>query len=394
MTRAKRKETPDSGLGAVRGLYLIEQPSGKESWAFRYRFAGRPSKFTFGPISRKEARVLAHKAIYDLANDIDPAAKRRALRAANRKAKPANLDLVEIVAAQFLKRHCGNLKPATQREAGRYMSKIVTAWRGRALSSITRPMIHALLDSISDSGFPVAANRTLAWMNNLCNWAISRGLLEANPCVGIHRPATETARARILSDEELAAVLKAAEALEPPCYGAFVMMMVLTGQRRTEVSGLVWSEIDFDKKIWVLPPGRAKNGKAHEIPLSNATLAILNALPRLCDFVFSSTGRGPIRGHDQIKKTIDKLTPDIPAWTFHDIRRTFASGCARLGVALPTIEKLLNHVGGSFAGVAGIYRRHTFADEKRLAVESWSRHVEGLMTGKANSNIVPMRGRS
>jgi hypothetical protein len=200
----KRKETPDFGVGAVRGLYEVTQPSGRKSWAFRYRFGGKSSKYTIGPspeISRKEARIFAHKAIIKRAEGIDPAAERRAQREANRQPKAINLYLVEVVAARFLKRHCAKLRPATQAEAKRYMARITKAWEGRPLSSITKPMIHALLDSITDAGKPVAANRCLTWFGVLCNWAMQRDIIKASPCAGIERPTEETARARILRAE-------------------------------------------------------------------------------------------------------------------------------------------------------------------------------------------------
>jgi hypothetical protein len=238
--RIKRKETPDFGKGAVRGLYEIEQPSGKLSWAFRYRFAGRPSKFTIGPspeIDRKNARLIAHEAIVSVAKKTDPAAEKRTARELNRKPKPADLDFAETVTAQFLKRHVAGLGEKTQREVARYMGEIVKAWGGRRLSEITKPQIHALLDSVVDRGSPVAANRMQAWLSCLFTWAIKRGTVAANPCIGLDRPALETARDRALGDDELADLWRAADALEHP-YNAFLHTLVLTGQRVREVAGL------------------------------------------------------------------------------------------------------------------------------------------------------------
>jgi integrase len=171
-------------------------------------------------------------------------------------------------------------------------------------------------------------------------------------------------------------------------------LLVLTGQRRREVSELRWQEIDLGTKLWTLPAARAKNSIEHSIPLSDRTVEVLRGLPRIDDsqFVFTLSGRAPIRGTQLVKRRIDALMPpDTQPWVLHDIRRTVASGMARLGINLPVIEKFLNHVSGSFAGVVGVYQRHSFADEKRAAMAAWARHVEQIATGEAG-NAVQLRG--
>ena len=145
-----------------------------------------------------------------------------------------------------------------------------------------------------------------------------------------------------------------------------------------------WGELDLEAKVWTLPAARAKNHQEHTVPLSGLTVEILRAMPRIGEFVFSFTGSGPISAFDLIKKRLDRLMPPSTApWVLHDIRRSVASGMARLGVNLPVIEKILNHVSGSFAGIVGVYQRHSFADEKRSALELWSRHVAAVVNGEA-----------
>jgi integrase len=155
-----------------------------------------------------------------------------------------------------------------------------------------------------------------------------------------------------------------------------------------------WSEIDLAAKLWTLPGARAKNGKEHSIPLSKAVCSILKSISRIkgCDFVFTVNGRGAFTGHHNIKRRIDKLIPPgTPPWVLHDIRRTVATGMAALGVALPVVERLLNHVSGSFAGIVGVYQRFDYAEQKRGAVELWAQHIERLVTGEAGDNVVPLR---
>src|SRR3984893_10885497 len=153
-----------------------------------------------------------------------------------------------------------------------------------------------------------------------------------------------------------------------------------------------WKEIDLDAKLWTLPAVRAKNSIEHAIPLSDWTVEILKAFPRIADseFVFTINGRNPIRGTHIVKRRIDRLAPPMPPWVLHDLRRSVASGMARLGVNLPVIEKLLNHVSGSFAGIVGVYQRHSFADEKRTAMAAWARHVESIVSGGAAANVVEL----
>jgi integrase len=387
---ASRREVPD---GDVRGLYLQIFPSGKASWAFRYRFGGRTRKLTIGAspeIGLKDARDLARAAHLQIASGEDPGAAKQAARTAT-KALPAR-DMVEKVAAQFLARHVKNLSAATRIEVGRIVAKeILPTFRGRRLSEIKRPDVIEWLDAIVDRPAPIAANRALGWLKGLYNFAVERGILDVSPIAGIKAPAAETARDRILSDEELKAVWEAADALEP-VYAGFIKLLILTGQRRSEVANLSWSEIDLDAKLWTLPAARAKNSIEHSIPLSDQAADILRSLPRIAgsEFVFTINGRNPIRGTHLVKRRIEKLGPPIPPWVLHDIRRTVASGMARLGVNLPVIEKLLNHVSGSFAGIVGVYQRHSFSDEKRAAMQAWARHVEAIVSGEAAANVVEL----
>jgi len=388
-----RRDVPD---GEVRGLYLTVFPSGKASWVFRYRIAGRTRKLTIGTspeIGLKDARDLARKAHVQVANGgDDPGAAKLAAKAAART--PVGHDLVERVAAQFLARHVKGLAPATRVEVERIIAKeIVPAFRGRRLSQLGRADVHNLLDAIVDRGAPVAANRILAWLKGMCNFAIERGLIEISPCARIKPPGgQETPRDRVLSDDDLRAVWQAADALEPP-YAAFIQLLVLTGQRRSEVAKMTWSEIDAVSRVWILPAARAKNGVEHTIPLSDQAIDILGQLPRITssEFVFTINGRQPIRSFHLIKGRLDALMPpDTSSWVLHDIRRTVASGMAWLGVNLPVIEKLLNHVSGSFAGIVGVYQRHSFADEKRTAMAAWARHVQAIVSGEAAANVVEL----
>jgi len=390
-----RREVPD---GLLRGLYLVLQPSGARSWAVRYRNrAGTPRKHTLGTypaIDLRSARELAQQALIEVAKGSDPAADRKAARTGAKV--PTDRDLVEKVAEQFIERYAkANTK--SWPEAKRILDREVVAhWRGRHLGAIGRADVHELLDGVVDRGSPVMANRVLAAVRKMCAWSVDRGIITASPCTGIKAPTAERSRDRVLSDDELRGVWMACDAIGWP-FGALVKILLLTGQRRDEVGKMRWSELDLDGKTWTLPRERAKNGMAHVVPLSEPALAIITALPRIgaSDYVFTVTGKTAVSGFSNAKDRIDALLAasqgePVPAWVFHDLRRTCATGLARLGTALPVVERVLNHVSGSFGGIVGVYQKHGFADEKRHALDTWGAFVERLV-GEPGANVVVLK---
>jgi integrase len=146
---------------------------------------------------------------------------------------------------------------------------------------------------------------------------------------------------------------------------------------------MCWSEIRGT--VWTIPGNRTKNGRAHEVPLSAAAQSLLAQTPRIAggDYVLTTNGTAPITGFGLAKRQLDEIAPIIPRWTFHDLRRTLASGLARLGQPVHVIEAILNHRSGTISGVAAIYNRHQYLEEKRAALEEWAQHVLTL-AGSAN----------
>ena len=259
----KRREVPD---GKVGGLYLIVQPSGVKSWALRYRVDGFPKKLTIGPypaLGIATARKRAQEALGDVASSKDPAALKQATRAAARAEREAELDRVERVVESFVEKHA---KPKTKdwRETERMLAnEIVGRWSGRRLSQISRAHVHEMLDEIVDSGRPIRANRVFAQFRKMCNWAISRGIIDRSPCTGLTAPSSETRRDRVLSDDEVKFAWQAFEAIGWP-FGPIGKVLLLTGARRDEVASMRWAEVDLAAKAWTLPasrPFRASKGK-------------------------------------------------------------------------------------------------------------------------------------
>jgi integrase len=390
-----RREIAD---GKESGLYFVLQPSGGMSWALRYRFGAKPRKYTIGPypqISLAKARAEASRAKASIADGIDPGAAKTAAKRAEKAAREEETDLVERVVETFVARYVKpKQKAATARETERCLNReIVARWRGRRLSKISKADVHELLDSIVDRGAEIQANRTFAAVRRMCNWSIERGIISASPCAGIKPPTPERSRDRVLTDGELKAVWEAAEAIGWP-FGPMVQLLMLTGQRRSEVAGMGWAEIDFDARTWTLPKERSKNSRAHAIPLSQQAIAILRALPRIAGkqgLVFTTSGETSISGHSRAKDRLDaELPADMPEWTLHDLRRTFASGCAKLGIAVHVVEAVLNHRSGTIRGVAAVYNRYDYSIEKRAALEAWGRYVEAIVTGETAQNVIEL----
>jgi len=304
----------------------------------------------------------------------------------------ADRDSIENVVQTFIDRYAkANTRETTWKETERLLKKdVVPAWTGRRVQELTRGDVIDLLDQIVDRGSPIAANRTLAAVRRMLAWCAERGIIASSPCHGVKPPSGEHSRDRVLSDDEIRTIWISAEKMGYP-YGPLTQLLMLTGQRRDEVAEIRWSEIDLAARTWTLPKERVKNATAHQVPLSAMAIAVLSRLPRIhsrAAYVFTADGEKPTTSFSRPKQRLDRLVVECAAtvaaepvahWTFHDLRRTAATGMARLGVNLPVIEKVLNHTSGSFGGIVGVYQRHSFAEEKRAALEAWGQFVEGLV---------------
>jgi integrase len=345
------------------GLYLIVHPGTQnKTWAVRCRQNGRPRKFTIGryPVyGLAEAREAAARILRTVSEGRDPG-------------RP-NAGSVDATIAQFLERHARRkYRPSTLREVSRTFDRALAAWRGRRLDSISKGDVRDLLDSIAA---PAASNQALKQIKRLFNWAVSEDLLKTSPLIGLQKPHAEKSRDRVLTDDELRNVWKAADAAGY-AFGDFVKVAILTGQRPGEVSGMRREELYGD--TWILPSERVKNKKSHSVPLSRQALAIIEGAPRISNEYVFSHGAKPLRGYHPAKLALDKAS-GVSGWTLHDLRRTCASGLAKLEISIAVIEQVLNHRGGSLAGVAGVYIRHRFEKEKRAALQQWADHVERLV---------------
>ncbi|HZZ21157.1 MAG TPA: site-specific integrase [Roseiarcus sp.] len=378
------------GLG-VRVTELARKGSllGK-SYLAQYLLGGIKRRIPLGScsaISLAAAREAVRAILGDVAKGRDPAAERKE---AARQASSQALTL-EALLEQWRA-----LKLADRRE--RYAAEAVRALKHafpkhlRApADDLDRAAVIRVLDALARDGKSAMARATAAYGRSCYQWAAKRGSLAVNPFMGLSL-AADVKRERVLTDDELRSIWRATAGPGP--FNAIVRMLVLTGQRRGEV-GMTWDELAPDLSAWTIPSVRTKNGVAHIAPLSPQARAILRVCPQFDDSALVFPGlRGPFAGFDKAKAALDRAS-GVEDWRLHDIRRTVATGLQRLGVRLEVTEAVLNHIAGSRAGIVGVYQKHTWADEKRAALNAWGEHVAVIVEGRtAAGNVTQLRRSS
>ena len=351
------------------GLALRISYGGGKSFVFFYRVGKKLKRLTLGTypaISLAQAREAWRIARQDVAAGKDPALSKNC---------GAGDDTFEVVAREWLKRD--QSKNKSVREVERVLVReLMPAWGHRPVAEITRRDIRDLIDGIADRGAPIMALRVHAYVHRFFRWCVGRDIIESNPATDLPKPASETKRDRVLSDDELIAVWNAAGKIGWP-FGDAIRLLILTGARREEIGQLKWSEVKGD--TLELEGARTKNAKPHSIPLSLAAKTGLQHVPRIAGSqrVFTTNGKTSVSGWSRAKSNLDALS-EVEDWRIHDLRRTVATGLQKLGVALVVIEATLGHTGGSRSGVAGVYQRHSFDAEKRAALDAWGAHLRIL----------------
>lgn len=361
----------------TRGFGVRVSPGGTKAFILVYRFNGRPRRMTLGrypTVSLSEARKLANDALRSLSRGVDPGAeKARARRTPDVECFENFVDFFIDTYARPKNRSVGETARLLKRE-------FVGAWGKRPIAEIQRHDVAAVIDRMMRQGKHALANRSLATIRKLFNWAIERGVLKQSPCSALRAPAKPVKRDRVLSDDELSAVWKATDEIGYP-YGPLARLLILTAQRREEVSGMTWDELDLDQGLWSLGADRTKADRAHVVPLAPQVVAILASIPRFdTQFVFPARrGERGVSGFSKWKQELDDRS-GVREWRLHDLRRTAATGMARLGVAPHVVERILNHTTGTLGGVAGVYNRFGYLPEMRFALIAWANHMEAIVS--------------
>lgn len=363
--------------------------TGSKTYLVQYRMGGRGAatkRYTIGRSGTwtpATARTEAERVLRLAAAGIDPylAAKERERDEQDLAFGP----YAERFLLEFGKREW---RPRTYASAESNVRRWITPVLARkALPAITKRDLVEVLDRIPASS-PALPRNLFVLMRKLFNWAVERGDLDRSPMDNMKPPASVASRDRVLTDEELFFVVASAGNLGTP-FGALIRLLVVTGQRRDEVAGMTWAELDRTRLEWSIPAHRAKNGVASTIPLSEIAVAQLDYLAGgerwyRSGFVFTTTGKTAVSGFSKVKSRLDDLVRksmlrDIPPWRLHDLRRTFATNMQRLGVRFEVTEALLNHTSGARSGVAGVYQRHDWGPEKQEAIRLWSERLKTLM---------------
>jgi integrase len=368
----------------------------RKAWSIRYQpKAGARKRATYDAyptISLAEARARAKEIAAAAARGIDLPQQEEGQRKEERKAanRPQTVgDLLD----RYVDDYCKTSQRKWQLAERMFEMHVKPAKiDGRPLGEkplieLRRADLVELLDDLqNEKGLHAQVNRVRSQLVAALNWAVEREYLDTSPAAAIKKRKIEASRDRVLSDDELRAIWRAAAALSEPSR-SLVKAWILTGQRRDEVRCMMWSEIDLGRALWSLPASRNKGKRDHEVPLSQAMLTLLGNRPRT-GAVFTSDGRKPYAGQKRLKGILDRESR-VTGWTFHDIRRTVSTGMAALHVPQDTIDRVLNHAKGNLAGT---YNRHGYLAEKRQALDAWAERVAFLVgDGREAQNVVELR---
>jgi integrase len=392
--RAFYWDTELRGFGLAVTASRVEEPGGEPrpgsgSYIVQYRVAGVSKRLKIGDanvLSLDDARRIARKHLGAVADGRDPAADAKAKRLAAKRAREADKNTLKNVCERYLATEAveRRLRTADQRRAD--LKRLIYKALGEhtPIHEITRMDIREMLNHIAVTHGPVQSDRMLALVSTIMNWHARQDDDFISPVVrGMARTrAKDRARDRILTDDEIRALWRAAEA-HPSPFNSLVQFLLLTSARRSEAAQMRWDELSSEGD-WLLPSTKNKIKEDLIRPLSPGALAVLARLPKNGPHVFS--GRRPMGGFSKFKRALDEAS-GVRGWVLHDLRRTASTLMTRAGVAPDHVERVLGHTVG---GVRGVYNRHSYHAEKKRALESLAGLVERIVDPQPN--VIALRG--
>jgi integrase len=396
----------------LKGFGLRVTSGGKRVFIVQYRVGATVRRTPLGQwgveLTTAQARKKAEALRGQVRDKRDPVAERKAAQAAalaaEAQAKAAaarGAYTVDALIEDWTAHHLSSRSASYRARVPAELRRALKAWQAAPAETVGRADAVRVLDAVKAKSGPVAANRLRAEARACWGWAVKRGSLAANPWEATPRPlARETARERVLSDAELGILYTAAGALTEP-WGVMVRLLILTGQRRGEVSGMRWEEVNLDAGTWSLPGARTKNGQPHLVPLTAEAVTLLRTVRHRkgAEFVFEGPRKTAMSGFGKMKARLDaalaqaaeRTDRKAAPWVLHDLRRTVATGLQRLGVRLEVTEAVLNHVSGSRSGIVGVYQRHGWEVEKTAALRAWTTRVLAeTRAPEPGHNVLPL----
>jgi integrase len=413
-----------------RNLYLIVQPGGSKSWAVR--FGGE--KLVLGsvdsdatgepaigqPLTLHGAKQLAAQVLRERNLGRDPVNEHRAARQRRRiEIKQAEANSFGVLVRQY-----ADERARPKNRKWRYTLKqlgldylkdgdaepvetthgLAQRWRERDVRTIEGSDIFSVVDEARRRGTPGLARRKKGLsegrgrdlhtaLGSMFGWMHENLFVTTNPCIGVKRPSSGQSRERWLNNDEIIRFWRGCDAIHPTFAKVF-RLLLLTGCRLREISGMRWTELQEQENELHLPGARTKNKKPHVVPLSPLALSIINAMPRIegCPYVFTTNDRTPISGWSKIKRELDAAMGNPEPWRLHDLRHTAATGMNKLGIRPDVIELAVNHISGSRGGLVGRYNHDAMMPERKAALLRWSQHISGLVSGKP-AKVVRLHSR-
>jgi integrase len=359
-----QQEHPDA---KVTGLRLRVGAGGTKTWIFRARTGGRTINKKLGSypgMDLTEARTAALKLVAAIARGGSAEAVERTFGA---------------VAEHWIKKVAKPKNDSWRLQERRLEMHVFPVWRDRKIVDIRRTDVRELLDRLEGAVLP---NRVLTLVKTIFRFALSRDWIDVSPAEGIRKPQVEQERDRVLTTTDMAQIWKAAELLGYP-FGPYIRLLALTAQRRTEVAGMRWNDLDLDAATWTIPAADTKGDRRHYVPLSGAAVEILRALPCLGVHVFTTDGRTHMTNYAKLKGRLDAFIAAaggaVDPWRLHDLRRSAATHMVRLGVREEVVARVLNHAARGVT--AKVYALHTYGQEKREALDLWAEEIERTVSG-------------
>ena len=349
-----------------------------KSWTVMYRRGKKQIRMTLGTfptLSLNDARLAAQRVLRAAQLGDDPASDKRAAREA-------------LTFGDISKHYLENYAKVHKRESSAYadermIESDLKPWDNLPAKEIKKEQVAKLIDAIVKRGSPIKANRTLALISKIFNFAIGRGAVEVNPTRQFPRPGKESSRKRVLTDDEIRQLRRTLDT-QPAKVAAFFWLALLTGQRAREILCMAKAEVDFELATWTIPGARTKNKRDHLVPLGPQAMNLLESLKGDHPYIFPARTIEP-RPLTEYKKWVEDIRTATGMtkskghpehFDFHDLRRTMTTGMTRMGVTQFLTDKITNHTDRT---IGAVYNRYEYEAEKRDALTKWDARLAEIV---------------